>query len=72
LKILVLKSPWSAVAPATAFGSGSKAAASLPNSKALRAFSWFPGGRQRTGMSDCSENSRAERGILACLFAQVA
>jgi len=51
--MVVPKAPWSAVVAATAFGPGSKAAASLPHSKALRAFSWFPGARQRTGMSDC-------------------
>ena len=47
LKIVVPRVPWSAVASATAFGSASKAAASLPHSKALCAFSWFlgvPGG----------------------------
>ena len=38
LKIVVPKAPWSAVAAATAFGSGSTAAASLPHSMALRAF----------------------------------
>ena len=27
-----------------------------PHSKVLRAFSWFPGARLRTGMSDCPEN----------------
>jgi hypothetical protein len=27
------------------------------HSKALRAFSWFLGARQRTGMSDCFENT---------------
>jgi hypothetical protein len=51
LKMLVPKAPWSAVAAATAVGPGSKAAASLPHSKALRAFSWFLGAAG--GMSDC-------------------
>jgi len=61
LRIVVPKAPWSAVSvsrrTATAFGSASKAPASLPHSKALRAFSWFQGAYQRTGMSDCSENT---------------
>jgi len=60
LKIVVPKAPWSAVAAATAFGSGSTAAASLPHSMALRAFSWFLGARQPTSMSDCLENTQGE------------
>ena len=38
----------------------STAAASLPHSMALRAFSLSLGARQRTGMSDCLENSQSE------------
>jgi hypothetical protein len=54
LKILVPKAPWSAVVPATAFSLAIlKAAASLPHSNALRAFSWFQAGAG--GMIDCHE-----------------
>jgi hypothetical protein len=55
--MLAPKALWSAVAPATAFRSEFKAAASLPHSKALRVFSWFQGARQRTGMNDCFEKA---------------
>ena len=40
MKMTVPKTPWTAVAPATAFPTGSRAAASRPQSKALRAFSY--------------------------------
>jgi hypothetical protein len=60
LKMLVPKAPWSAVAPATAVRSNTKAATSLPHSKALRAFSWFLSARPPTGMSDCIENQQMQ------------
>ena len=54
LRILVPKAPWSAVSvsrrTATAFRLASNAAASPPQSKALRAFSSFPVARQPRGM----------------------
>ena len=39
MKMTVTKAPWIAISPATAFPTGSRAAASQPQSKALRAFS---------------------------------
>jgi hypothetical protein len=60
LTLVVPKAPWSAVASATAFGSAPTAAASLPHSKALRAFSWLLGARQPTVMSYCLGNTHCE------------
>jgi len=48
LKMPVPEAPWSA------------ARRGGPHPMALRAFSWFLGARQRTGMSDCPENTRSE------------
>ncbi|SPE22161.1 exported hypothetical protein [Acidobacteriia bacterium SbA2] len=58
LKILVPKAPWSAAAPATAVPTHSTAAASLPHSMELYAFSRIPVARQTTGMSDCLDNRK--------------
>jgi len=45
----VPKAPWSAAAKLPPWNTGKKAAAWLPHSKALRAFSWFQAARQPTG-----------------------
>jgi len=52
LKIWALKAAWSAAAKLPPWNSGKTAAASLPHSKALRAFSWFLGAHLPTGMSN--------------------
>ena len=56
------EAPWSAAAKLPPWNPGRTAAASPPHSIALRVFSWFPGARQRTGMSDCPENDCAVGG----------
>ena len=63
LKMPVPKAPWSAVRQLTdrLCARGSKAFRhGGPHSKARRAFSWFLGARQPTGMTDCLENTQSE------------
>jgi hypothetical protein len=74
LKMLVPKAPWSAVAPATAIRSNSRAAALLPHSMTLYAFSWYPRARQPTDMNECFAEEQSEIAVLGtiacCRFIQ--